>query len=90
MNLLVRGEAIDVFFFWGRAGGFAIVVIISNPTNYQPLALVYRRRMMANILQIVQTAAFIAWCSILAFRVPRGIIIFRRSRNTSLPSIMSS
>jgi hypothetical protein len=49
-----------MFCFWGA--GFAIVVISNQP--HQPLVLVYRRRMMANILQIVQTAAFIAWCSI--------------------------
>jgi hypothetical protein len=41
-----------------------LLLLLLSQTNHQPLALVYRRRMMANILQIVQTAAFIAWCSI--------------------------
>jgi len=49
------------FFFFGELG----LVVLLSETNHQPLALVYRRRrMMANILPLGQTAAFIAGCTI--------------------------
>ncbi len=53
-----------MFFFFG--GELGLLLLLSQ-TNHQPLALVYRRGMMTNILQIVQTAAFITRCSIWPF-----------------------
>jgi hypothetical protein len=86
MNLLVRGEAIDVF-FWGRGAGFAIVVIISN----QPSALGPCVQKKNDGQHCTDTADSHFYCMVQysAFRVSGGIIIFR-SRNTSLPSMIMS